>query len=107
MPQIKFTKVHGMITSVGSVLAIMIAWNTLGWETLAYTSEVDTTYAFAQDTRLMILNQRKTAAENSLFFAKIELEKRPDSQIIKDRITNLNNQIADLKTQIAAVKNSN
>ena len=100
----KFTKVHAMITTVGSILAIMIGWNTLGFETLAYTSEVVEVSEFSVDTRLIILNQKLSTAKSDLYFAEKDLETNPGSEVTKNRIRDLRTDITNLNAQIAAVK---
>lgn len=111
----KVTWVHSVALMVGALLAVAVAWNTLGWDTIAMASEVQVVaqqsdnYYMEQksandETRLMILYDRLAAHRNNVATEKRILAADPFDMVAPERINNITTDMERIQRQINRIE---
>ena len=102
---------RSVMAMLATVLTVMVSWNTLGLDTVAFTSQVTAVEAnvedavtYSEDTRIMFFEQQKAIAEDKLFRAKLLLEADATNELLITRVSNLKAEVKRIQLLIDAIK---
>ena len=103
-PRIK--KIGGVVTLIGGILGVLIGWNTLGYPTIATSTDTAYLEVGQLDNTLMILQGKWHILNAKIANKEAELAKAPDAakSSIREVITLLTQQREDVQIAMDAAR---